>query len=297
MPSLGDPAPAATWEARTAHGQTLAPSYVPAKAVAEVPPARGTVGTRRPEETRSCRMQVGAVPNAVGSAFAQQGNTKIIAAVYGPRQVLGDRQAGASAAEGFLNVDFQFSSFASRYTGKDENDKRALLYGTVLQRALESVVLLERYAKTAFDLSILVLEDDGAALTAALSAASLALADASVEMRDLAAGVTVHLAADDGSGRWPQPLLLDCDASEQASLPEGSAVLHLGLCPARGNVCMLHCAGPLPSTQLEHMTLLAKDTAEAIGTEIRRCLQHRVERRAEKRQRLAASAATETAAA
>ena len=49
-------------------------------------------------------------------------------------------------------------------------------------------------------------------------------------MRDLIAGATVHLAA--GS---PKPaLLLDCDRAEEQVMPERSAVLHLGLCPARG---------------------------------------------------------------
>lgn len=37
-----------------------------------------------------------------------------------------------------------------------------------------------RYGKTAFDVTLLVLEDDGAVLTSSLAAASLALADAKV---------------------------------------------------------------------------------------------------------------------
>lgn len=38
--------------------------------------------------------------------------------------------------------------------------------------------VLRRYGKTAFDVTLLVLEDDGAVLTSSLAAASLALADA-----------------------------------------------------------------------------------------------------------------------
>ncbi|CAE6964475.1 rrp41 [Symbiodinium natans] len=65
-----------------------------------------------------------------------------------------------------------------------------------------SVILLERYAKTAFDITLLVLEDDGAVLTACLAAAAMALADARVEMRDLVAGATIHLLPE--SGRYRQ---------------------------------------------------------------------------------------------
>eukprot|EP00971_Amphidinium_carterae_P156004 3092846-Amphidinium_carterae.1 len=51
---------------------------------------------------------------------------------------------------------------------------------------------MDRYFKLAIDLNVLVLEDDGSALASALSVASLALADAGVEVRDMMAGVTLH---------------------------------------------------------------------------------------------------------
>merc|ERR1712187_1016971 len=81
-------------------------------------------------------------------------------------------------------------------------------------------------------------------------------------------------------------MLLDCDADEDRRLPENSAVLHVGLCPSRGLLCMLHSAGPLPPGPFEHMVLLAKEAAEAVAVEIRRCLERRVEKRAVKRMRL-----------
>eukprot|EP00913_Durusdinium_trenchii_P022448 g21085.t2 len=132
-----------------------------------------------------------------------------------------------------------------------------------------------RYGKTAFDVTLLVLEDDGAVLTGSLAAASLALADAKVEMRDLIAGATVHLKPRDASAAGGEELLLDCDRAEELAMPEKSAVLHLGLCPARGLVCLLHSVGPLPPKPFEQMVLLAKDTAEAFGAEMRSALLRR----------------------
>merc|ERR1712178_127755 len=104
------------------------------------------------------------------------------------------------------------------------------------------------------------IEDDGGAITAALAAASLALADASIEMKDIVGGATVHPCR--GAGDKPGVLLLDCDGEEEQSMPEGSAVLHVGLCPSRGVLCLIHAAGPLPSGLFEQMVLLAKDTSE-----------------------------------
>lgn len=222
------------------------------------------------------RLQAGAVPNAAGSAYVEQGRTKIVAAVYGPRQA-GER--GQQSAEGFLALDLTFAPFSQRSASKEDSDKRALLYSSILQRTLESVVLLDRYSKMVFDVSILVLEDDGAVLTAALVGASLAFTDAKVEMRDIAAGATVHLCGPSG------PVLLDCEGDEERALPEGSAVLHLGLCPARQKLCLLHSAGPLPPDAFERMMALAKDTAETVGKEMRRSLEETVTRRAAKRAR------------
>merc|ERR1711920_1193565 len=79
---------------------------------------------------------------------------------------------------------------------------------------------------------------------------------------------------------------------------DNSAVLHVGLCPARGVLCMLHSAGPLPAEPFERMMLLAKDTADAVGAEIRKCLEKSVEKRAAKRVKLvAASNASDAAGA
>lgn len=60
-------------------------------------------------------------------------------------------------------------------------------------------------------------------------------------------------------------------------------MLHLGLCPTRGMLCLLHSVGPLPPEPFEQMVLLGKETAEAFGAEMLRCLQEQVQRRAEKK--------------
>jgi len=45
------------------------------------------VDGRKPDELRPIRMEVGLLPNANGSAYIEQGKSKIIVAVYGPREV------------------------------------------------------------------------------------------------------------------------------------------------------------------------------------------------------------------
>jgi len=42
---------------------------------------------RRPTELRQIRCKLGVFSQADGSAYVEQGNTKVLAAVYGPHQV------------------------------------------------------------------------------------------------------------------------------------------------------------------------------------------------------------------
>ncbi|MCX8171676.1 MAG: exosome complex exonuclease Rrp41, partial [Candidatus Bathyarchaeota archaeon] len=45
------------------------------------------VDGRKPNELRPIKMEVGVLSNADGSAYIEQGKNKILAAVYGPREV------------------------------------------------------------------------------------------------------------------------------------------------------------------------------------------------------------------
>lgn len=75
-----------------------------------------TPRTRRDEETRPCQLRLNAVANAAGSAYLEQGRTKILAAVYGPRQA--ERNALAQ-----LSVELQIAQFAQ--VNKEVGRKRS----------------------------------------------------------------------------------------------------------------------------------------------------------------------------
>lgn len=66
-------------------------------------------------------------------------------------------------------------------------DPEELELSRFLEQALTGAVRLETFPKAVVDVYVTVLEDDGAALAAAINVASLALADAGVEMTDLVA--------------------------------------------------------------------------------------------------------------
>ena len=57
--------------------------------------------------------------------------------------------------------------------------------------ALESSVILQKFPKSAIDIYLIVLESDGSVLSSSINAASLALADAGIDMYDLVSSTQV----------------------------------------------------------------------------------------------------------
>lgn len=65
------------------------------------------------------------------------------------------------------------------------DDKLSSEYSSVIAESLVSAVCLDSYPKSQIDVYINVLEDDGNTLSYAIVAASIALAEAGIEMTDL----------------------------------------------------------------------------------------------------------------
>jgi exosome complex component RRP41 len=144
---------------------------------------------RLPDEMRPVEMKVGVLRNADGSALVSYGKTKVLAAVYGPREpsqrytVLPDRAS--------LFVRYHMAPFSTEERKSPVPTRRETEISKVLREALEPVVITDLFPRTAIEVYIEVLQSDGGTRTASATAASLALADAGIPMRGLVAGVAV----------------------------------------------------------------------------------------------------------
>jgi exosome complex component RRP41 len=94
---------------------------------------------------------------------------------------------------------------------------------------LEAVIQLEKYPKAAIDVFAVVLEADGSVLAGCINAASLALANGGIEMKDLVTAVTV------GTSSMTE-MLVDLTAGDEAtvtgamtiaSLPSTNAIVQM----------------------------------------------------------------------
>ncbi|NXC21281.1 EXOS6 protein, partial [Corythaeola cristata] len=146
---------------------------------------------RDPCALRPLFARAGLLSQAEGSAYVElRGGTKVLCAAWGPREAA--EPGAAAAGGGQLLCEFRRAPFAGRgarwrpgSAAEREAEREA---AAELREALEPAVRLARYPRARLAVSALLLQDGGSALAAAISAAALALADAGVEMYDLAVG-------------------------------------------------------------------------------------------------------------
>ncbi|KAK4411474.1 Exosome complex component RRP41 [Sesamum angolense] len=126
---------------------------------------------RRPMEMRQLRAEIGVVSKADGSAVFEMGNTKVIAAVYGPREV---------------RCEYSMANFS---TGdrmrKPKGDRRSTEISLVIRQTMEACILTNLMPRSQIDIFVQVLQADGGTRSACINAATLALADAGIPMCDL----------------------------------------------------------------------------------------------------------------
>lgn len=149
------------------------------------------VDGRKPNEIRSLSCKLGVVSSSDGSALIEQGNTRVIASVHGPREA--SRRKDAEHDQAVLACEIHVAPFAGNERRKRrQGDKRDAEASSSLRASLESVVQSRLYPRSQIDIYVLVLQSDGGHLSAAVNASCLALIDAGVAMKDfvVAVGVT-----------------------------------------------------------------------------------------------------------
>lgn len=194
---------------------------------------------RRAGEVRKIRCACGALARADGSAYYEQGNTRVLAAVYGPREP--ERRAAHDRAVVF--AEYSTAAFATPGRRRvRKGDRRSIDAGEMIKSVFEGVILTKVLPRTRIDIYVQVLQDDGGALVAAVNAASAALVDAGVPMRDLVVACSV--------GYLDEEFVVDLNKTEGgADGPE----LTMAVLGHSGKVASFQMESRMPNVQvLEH---------------------------------------------
>ncbi len=141
------------------------------------------------EEFRPLTAEVGVLRRADGSAIFRYGDTYALAGVFGPKPMhprhLQDPQKAV------LKCKYSMASFSTKERIRPGRSRRATEISKVLKEALSNVVFFEDYPKTGIEVFVVILQANASTRCAGLNAASLALAEAGISMRNLISACTV----------------------------------------------------------------------------------------------------------
>ncbi len=200
---------------------------------------------RKPDQLRPVKMEVSVLKNADGSAYVEQGNTRVLAAVYGPREVHPKHLTLPDRA--ILRTRYHMVPYSTDERKSPAPTRREIELSKVIREALESVIFVELYPRTTIDVFIEVIQADAGTRTAGLMAASLALADAGIPMKDLIAAVAI--------GKVDGTLVLDINQVEDEY---GEADMPIAMMPSLGEIVLLQLNGVLSEEEFYEALKLAQ---------------------------------------
>jgi exosome complex component RRP41 len=206
---------------------------------------------RKADELRPVKLEVGVIPNADGSAYIEHGKNKILAAVYGPREVhpkhlaLQDRTV--------MRCRYHMAPFSVQERKSPAPSRREIELSKVIRESLEPAVFMEYYPRTMVNVFVEVLQADGGTRCASITAAALALADSGIPMKDL----VVSCAA----GKVEDTVVLDLMDTEDKL---GAADVPVALMPNLNAVTLLQMDGTLTHEEFEKAVNMAIEGCKQI---------------------------------
>jgi exosome complex component RRP41 len=172
------------------------------------------------------------------------GLTVALATVAGPKEC--HRRADERPDRAILEVTVKAAPFApasaDRRTSNPSTDRRLLEMSHLIQRSLETAVLLPLYPRSRIQIAVSILADDGGRLCAALNAATLALQDAGIPMKDFVCACSAGVSSSTG-GTASSVALVDLNRREESG-PQST--MPCAIMPQRGTIVLTLCEARLP---------------------------------------------------
>ncbi len=209
------------------------------------------VDGRKLDQLRPIKLEVGVLDKADGSAYIEQGKNKILVAVYGPREAHPKHLALPDRA--VIRCRYHMAPFSVDDRKNPAPSRREQELSKVIRESLEPVVLTDLYPRTMIDLFVEILQSDGGSRCAGITAASLALADAGIPMRELVAACAI--------GKIEGKLALDLSDSEDKY---GEADLPVAFVPNSNLVTLLQMDGELTTEEFNRGLDMAVEACKTI---------------------------------
>jgi exosome complex component RRP41 len=213
-------------------------------------------------ELRPIEAKVGIIKRANGSAMFKIGDTIAYAAVYGPRDLY--PKFLQNPERGILRCNYSMMPFSgSGERIRPGPNRRAREISLVVEKALFPVVNLQDYPNAVVDVFLEFPQTDAGSRCAGICAASLALADAGISMKDLVSSIAVGMVDD--------KIVVDLNYNEEAydhvegGDPNASVSdIPIAIVPSTGEITLLQMDGQIKKEDLFKAIEAAKEASKKI---------------------------------
>lgn len=241
---------------------------------------------RRSKEIRKINVRLGVFGQADGSAYVEQGKTKVLATVYGPHQPRGSaaKNVATKTVKGIVNCQYStavFSFGAGERKRRPRGDRKSLERSLQLRHAMEAIIHLDLMARSQIDIFVEILQVDGSEFCVSVNAATLALIDAGIPIKDYAVGCSVTVSdsaiADDkgsqGIGLLDANYMEECTPGVTLSIVSLPG-LHIEI-PIGNTVVVVQGSGQrLHLSRLEALRMMAVEGCRDIRTILDQAVRH-----------------------
>lgn len=218
---------------------------------------------RKFDELRPIEAKAGVIANAQGSAYFKIGNTVAYAAVYGPRDLYPKFKQDPRG--GLLRCSYNMMPFAGMGDRvRPGQNRRSKEISMVTDKALLPVADLTDYPNAVVDVFIELPQTDAGSRCAGICAASIALADAGIPMKDMVAAVSV--------GRVGDKVLVDLNYNEESFHEVPVADMPIAMIPSTGEITLLQMDGEISKEMIEKAFELGRQACARIGEIQRKAL-------------------------
>lgn len=205
------------------------------------------IDKRKWDEMRPITAKVGIIDRADGSAMFKIGHTQAIAAVYGPRDL--HPKFLQNPEKGILRCHYNMMPFSGHGERvRPGGSRRSKEISMLIVNALLPVLNLENYPNSVVDVFIELPQTDAGTRCAGICAASMALADAGLLMKDLVSSMSM--------GFLDKEILVDIDSNEDCDL--GATDVPLAYIPSADKLSLLQLDGDVSKDTLIKLLEIGK---------------------------------------
>ena len=230
---------------------------------------------------RQLELKRSVVVDASGSCSLELGKTKVVCSIQGPRASLG-HSTSYSTSKNFsdsharVECEVKYAPWYSAASLRDNTSqqKKERQLSQQILNAVDASILIEKYPKTLISINVCILQSCGGELSTCIMAASLALLDAGIEIKDVVTSCTVmrgRLLGSDSTNP-PEDFIDPSDTDMELVDQEGRCIITLASMPTLGELTSISMAGRYPVEIIPDMMSLGMDGCRKLRDTIRNAI-------------------------